>query len=374
MTALLVCVAHAVTQPRPKTPSDLAAVVTSQFKRWDADSSGKLTDLEIDRAIADAANRDKSAAALAALRLLARNKKVEGVPEELALSAVADFVARRRAGDKALPDLDNAYQSALARIRAADRRLFGKAGPTLGGIDQGRLGDCYCLAPLGAMVVRDPSQVRQMFEPRPDGTIRLAWTGDPVDVAPPTDGEIAVLASSPQSGTWVTVYEKAIGTRRVRMKDNADEETAFGETSKGGSTASVLTLITGHAVERVSTAPIRDVKATPEERQKRLDALVRKLTEARADNRLVCAGTPKTPTGVAPPGIVFRHAYAVLDFDPETRRVTLWNPHRNTFRPKGPPGPGHGYPTEAGVFRVPLAELVQFFSGFSIETGKPRKS
>ena len=40
-----------------------------------------------------------------------------------------------------------------------------------------------------------------------------------------------------------------------------------------------------------------------------------------------------------PPGVDPIHAYAVLCYDQNADTIHLWNPHVNTFKPKGQPGP-----------------------------------
>jgi hypothetical protein len=51
--------------------------------------------------------------------------------------------------------------------------------------------------------------------------------------------------------------------------------------------------------------------------------------------------------------------------------VMVFNPWGNHIKPSGPPGLANGYPTDHGVFEVPLAEFVQLFSGFTYETETP---
>ena len=72
-----------------------------------------------------------------------------------------------------------------------------------------------------------------------------------------------------------------------------------------------------------------------------------------------------------PPGIVNNHAYALMAYDSELRKATIFNPWGNNFTPKGAPGLANGYTTEHGLFSVPLAELPQVFTGISYETDKP---
>ena len=72
-----------------------------------------------------------------------------------------------------------------------------------------------------------------------------------------------------------------------------------------------------------------------------------------------------------PPNISTKHAYAVLAYDAAADRVTIWNPHGQTFYPKGPPGIANGYPTEHGRFTLPLAEAYQFLTTLAIERKSP---
>jgi len=63
----------------------------------------------------------------------------------------------------------------------------------------------------------------------------------------------------------------------------------------------------------------------------------------------------------------------VFGYDSERRQVTLFNPHGNGFEPKGPPGPANGYPTQHGVFTLPLQDFVHIFQHMSCETDQPEK-
>ena len=105
---------------------------------------------------------------------------------------------------------------------------------------------------------------------------------------------------------------------------------------------------------------------TPEEKLAKLANLREMLTTAIKEKKLICAGTPAT--GLKPPGISLKHAYAILDYDASRDILTVWNPHGNTFHPKGDPGLTNGYVTEKGQFEVPLPEALTFFSGIVFET------
>ena len=100
-------------------------------------------------------------------------------------------------------------------------------------------------------------------------------------------------------------------------------------------------------------------------KREQLHALLVELTKKR---RLICLGTHSDNH---PPGIVNHHAYALMAYDGELRKATVFNPWGNNFTPKGAPGLANGYTTEHGFFSVPLAEIQQVFTNLSYETDKP---
>jgi len=133
-------------------------------------------------------------------------------------------------------------------------------------------------------------------------------------------------------------------------------------------------LLTGNKVKRFTCAPFQKSGRAVSDlayAEKQRATLRGLLTTAMTNKRLVCAATP---VGVPVPGVSSNHAYAVLEYDAARDEALLWNPHSNTFKPKGAPGIENGYPTETGKFRVPLAELVQFFTVLSFETDAKLKS
>ena len=102
----------------------------------------------------------------------------------------------------------------------------------------------------------------------------------------------------------------------------------------------------------------------------KLAAKVReKVPAALKAGRIVATGTSEEKQ---PPGIICKHAYAVLAYDPKSDTLTLWNPHGNTYSPRGgkEPGLASGYPTSRGIFELPVEEFVRIFNGVTIETDR----
>jgi len=61
----------------------------------------------------------------------------------------------------------------------------------------------------------------------------------------------------------------------------------------------------------------------------------------------------------------------VLAYDAATDVVEIWNPHGQTFHPKGPAGLANGYETAHGRFKLPLAEAYSFYTSFTFELDAP---
>jgi hypothetical protein len=326
----------------------------SRFAAWDRDGDGALSPAELAWAIHDPATRGASAACAVALR-----------GSGLKSPTLAQVVEEA-------PRLEPAYRAALRRIGGARRDLF--AGePRLDAIGQGRLGDCYALAGLGALTHADPGRLKRMFEPLPGGRVRVTWgDGSSREFAAPTDGEVCVGARTRNTGVWANCYELAVGLDELSRLKESSGRTPFGRITGGGTPNTPLELITGRFVKRVGCEAARDA-ADDGARKAALDAIRGELTAAFAAKRLVVGGTGPLPKRGAVPGILYNHSYAVLGFDAARDEVLFWNPIGNAFKPKGGPGLANGYPTSYGRFAVPLAEAVRWFGSFSVETDRPAK-
>jgi len=337
------------------------------FAKWDTDKNGELSIPEIDRAINDPQVKGPDAAAAVAMRRALKAKKNPINP--LTVDKLAPPKDPPTDPKLKSPDMEAMFKAALKKINASRSSLYGPDGPKLESISQGRVGDCFCLAPLGAMTHRDPDQVRRMFHAAKDGKIEVKLGNETVKVEGLTDGEAALLASTRGQGSWVQIYEKAMGQHLASKK--AKMTTPIGAVGSGGSAGTVLALITGHPIERFTLKTIKDPKTEESARKAKLEELRTRLEQAIKDKRLVCGGTPNKLEPPIP-GVTPNHAYAILNYDRKTDLVTFWNPHGQTFKPKDPTGLQHGYEVKNGKFEAPLSEVVTWFGGFSWEA--PRKN
>lgn len=354
----------AAQQPKNKAPlPQFQTAAQKYFSKWDKDRNGQLSIEEIDAVLTDPQVKGEAAAVAAVLRMAGTPSK----KTDPALVINADFLGAPVAPGKA--SLDVRFRSALDRIAKADRRLFTKEGPRLDAIHQGAAGDCFALAPLGATLARDPKAVTKMMTQTAGGKVRVAFADRSVEVAPLTDGEIAMSGGSTENtGCWLRVYEKALGQYLRENKGDTGQGLAADVISHGGSQAVVMAALTGHAASTASLDKLRDPAVDVAKRSAQLAEVRKRLAAAVAEKRLVGMSTPADLTM---PGMTPRHAYAVLGYDAKTDVLTLWNPHGSDFTPQGPPGPSNGYARKDGLFKVPLPELVQWARSLTFETDKP---
>jgi len=347
-------------------------VVNKNFAQWDKNSDGELSLEEINKAVIDPHVKGHEAAAVAALRRFARNTKA-APPAKLTKDEIAkrsgqkvDSTDDEQAKDKGTPN--SYYHSAEARIAKINRELFPKGKPTLDAVNQGKLGDCFCLAPLGAMCFRNPDDIVHRIHKKPDGTFDVKIGKETFNVPAPTDAEIALSGSTDNDGIWVNVYEKAVGAMRMKALPEKERPiTSLDLITKGGSAGTMMSALTGHSIERFTLTMFKmDAKASDQERETKLKELRHKLEKAFEEKKLVTTGTNKTPSP-KPADINGNHAYAIIGYDAKTDHIKVWNPHGQNFTPKGKPGLEHGYPTKDGQFEMPLPEFVRVFSGLAFE-------
>lgn len=343
-------------------PADLfAAQVTNHFQAWDRDRDGKLSNSELDAVVSDPKVTGQTAATIAALKRSISTTKYKA--PALTLTNILALAAAKPSTNA--PNFAKMYSEGWRQItNATHRELFITGGPKLESVHQGKLGNCFTLAPIGAMLGRDPQQVAGMFSAETNGTYRVKLGKQTVCVAPPTESEIAMTSSSESSGVWMNIYEKALGTARNESKPEAERSSSpIDAIARGGSAGTMLSFITGHDITRFTFKFAKDSAVTESEREAKLSDLRKQLASATSQKRLMTCGTIKPTT----PGITPNHAYAVLGYDEKSDKVKLWNPHGGTFKPKGAEGLENGYPQADGIFQMPVAEFVQQFSGMAFE-------
>lgn len=303
------------------------AQVETGFAAWDTNADGILSKVELDLACANPENRGRTAATLAVLKTYTRRKQTRETP------LTREVIGKLK--------WNKAYQAAYSRIQASrNAPLFGPGSPNIADVHQGRLGDCYALAPLGALLHRDPRELRGLYTLDTTGGATMAFpTGHTAIIPALTDAQIALTSTSEKTGRWVSVYESAIGY----VKSKGTAQTLSDAVAGGGSARPVIELLTGH-----EAVTVRLKKLTSGTLEKRLQAALQ-------DRRLICASTPDK-LAVRVPGLTPNHAYAVLAYDAPTKAIRLWNPHGSSFTPEGAPGKEKGYTRRNG--RCPYRDVL----------------
>lgn len=340
--------------------TEFLALVDAHFATWDADGDGTLTAAELGALAPKPEITGREAAAVAALKRAATNRKA--TPPVLTQESIAELANQK--GDKNSPNLVSMYSSGVWRIARASRVLFSSGTPKLDTVHQGKLGNCFCLAPLGAMLARDPKQVESLFRPMPDGGCEVSFGTKKIRVRQPTDAELAVIASNESDGLWINYYEMAAGElRNLAKPEDQRSSDDLDAIARGGSAGVMLGVLTGNPIVRTSFKAFQDSTQPEEKKTAALKSLRVQLAAAVKERRLMTCGTVAPTT----PGITPNHAYALLGFDEGTDTVRLWNPHGDNFRPKGEPGLQNGYARTDGIFTMPLVEFVQQFVGMAVE-------
>lgn len=404
LPASLVAVALCLLAPlaAPALQPTFASIAGERFDAWDTDNDGLLSAGEVDGLCVDPEVKGEEAAAVASIKRIIRSGRYavppltrdylsapapSGRPTTRADADRQDSgeVATPTPGTPALrtPNFQSSFASSVRRIKSTKRDLFADDTPDLDRCRQGPLGNCYFVASIGAAVHRDPASITSMITPQEGGSYLVRFgNSQAVSVPALTDAELALSGTTGDEGLWLPVLEKALGLLRIDANpERYTTRTATDAIANGGSTSTIIRMITNHQTARIT------LKRRPRSTEKGPDGKPIELppvpagdpadlaSKVRADvadaireQRLVACstGVEKLPPGISP-----KHAYAVIAMSQEADTLTLWNPHGNTVRPKGEPGPTHGYPTRAGVFTLPISEFVTIFSGVVIETDAP---
>lgn len=351
-------------------PESFAEVVKAHFADWDRDGDAVLGADEIDRACTDPKVVGEAAAAIASLKRVVRAGTFAVPP-----LTVEGITQPAPVAEKKPPNFASTYARSLQRIRGTGRALFVDPTPDLDACRQGPIGNCWFVASIGAFVHRDPDALLAMIKEVDGGYVVTFSGGRREHVAALTDAELALCGTTGDEGLWLPVLEKAMG--QIRIDGNPKKYTAqtASDALAGGSTATVIKLLTGHQTARialhkrvranVTPQPAAENVAPPAELAVKVRAALLEASQAR---RLMNCSTN---TAKHPPGIASKHAYAILGYDRERDVVTVWNPHGNTRTVKGEPGLANGYATKRGVFALPMLEFVQAFSSVVVETGEP---
>ena len=349
---------------RSEENATFSQLFTTLFYQWDSNHDGVLDLKELNAAIENPDIRGTEAAVAVVLH---RRLQVEDEEQTNALTLDEALTLANN------PQVQKNISGKAWHIVAIDHVLFAPGDPNLQTFHQGGIGDCYLLAVIGAFVFQHPEAVRKMIHEQDDGTYLIQFgSGKAVTVGPATDSELIMGASEGHNhGVWLAILEKAYAQIALQSKEKKTGEdiepidavpTDF--IGHGGYYAPVIVLLSGHKASGASFS--RWLRQDPQNGLEQAHELLSKLSSG---HKLMAANIGGTKP--LPKGLVHGHVYGVLGYNPVTRTVTVFNPWGNHFKPAGPPGLTYGYPTDHGVFEMPLDEFVQVYGGLTYETDTP---
>lgn len=128
-------------------------------------------------------------------------------------------------------------------------KLWGRAnGPTIDGLQQGPVGDCYWIAAVEAVVVKRPDVVARAIRQIGPNRFELNLLGyeQPIAVTL-TDGQMCQLNLDPHEGCWLTLLALGEAHIRDRFSDIVDfwRATPLGVVAHSGSQLKVLESLLG---------------------------------------------------------------------------------------------------------------------------------
>ncbi len=359
---LLLCFAHGnaagpTTAPdatRQEKEAEMSQFVARHFPRLDREGDDTLRIVDVNAAVEDHAVQGRDAAIVVVIRRHMLGKSDERyLPRKQLLELAND------------QEFQNSIEATNKHLEKIDHDLFLPEDPELSTFHQGRIGDCYLLATIAAVVHRNPQMIRTMIQPRENGGFEVDFgNGQRVKVPPLTDAELLVGARmGSKHGIWLAVLEKACGllregkiARKTGMQFNRRTTVPSVVLTTGGSATVPIALFSGHHAKRLAGLG----KTT---KMSQIDYLLTGLMNKR---RLTCASS-RDQTDL-PPGITPKHSYAVFGYDGARKQVKLFNPHGENFEPKGDPGWENGYLTEHGVLTLPLRDFFRIFHALDYET------
>ena len=287
-----------------------------------------------------------------------------GVEPSAALVALLKSMKAGKIGDISLDEaisrckgkMTSAYLKNIKKINGIKRELFANGSPTFSLMQQGPAGDCYFFSGTGWIVTYRIEEISRCIKTFGKEKFAVKFPGSlPVIVTAPTDAEMAYndSPSTLSDGIWMPVLEKALGVVEGMTNQKRGEiPDPTARIDLGGSGVTDVKLWTGHEVIDYKfgvNAGRREVR----------DALIR----MREHRLMAQASVPKDPKGKLPS----HHVYAIMDFDPKTEMLTVWNPWGTSWKPKGPDSPENGYTRDHGIFHISLDDFMLIFYYMAVE-------
>ncbi|MBN9414035.1 hypothetical protein ABS71_21080 [bacterium SCN 62-11] len=342
-------------RPESKGSAAFTEAVSRNFEQWDLDGDGALSNVELDKALANPELKGDAAAAAVVLRrqsaaLQSCTNSAPGVTRADLEYFTAHGVPDNSTATFKINMGFKANCKAADNLGPAPELMSENFDPTL--VEQGRAGSCVLLSTQSGAT---PEQLKGMLEPLPNGTINVHFAdGLTENVRDLTLAERLYHAKSPDGGRWPGLVEVAIGQRIFGHSPKPDG--SFRSAANGINPEEASRALHGRSIARAN-----------------LDAMSIQDTRQMLISLMDCpqpwlAGSRKTIKGQDSlvsiedlhNGIQNNHAYSIQGFDADTDTVQLRNPWRHgewVIRPDG---------RDDGTFSMPLRDFYASYLWVSV--------
>ncbi len=251
-------------------------------------------------------------------------------------------VQRFAATDKDIPTFSKLLSAETRdlpnRIKWLPLELYASAGSPLESIKaqsvkQHTVGNCGWQASVASLAARNPMAIKHMIAERSDGSYTVHFPGSSktkdIHVTPPPAIEQLISSWASPGGKWVGVLETALAKEFVGKPRRNTDQVLFNGTdllqaaTEGIHPRSALKKLTGNEVDWTTMSWSTTAQRLPEIMQlAETQHLPQVATIYQADSR----EAPKKHVK----GLVAKHAYAIIGFDPVAEKVTIYEPNGRT--------------------------------------------
>ena len=372
------------TQSRGKQFSENAKTV---FSKVDTDGDGKLTNIEIDKAVNNADIKGAEAQVVAAMKT--NNATLSSLVDDGGFTLADLEIVEKKSedGDAAVNGVLNSVSysaESLAKAKKTDYKLFA-APNALDSIvpeaaTQGGLGDCYFISALSSAASTEQGRraIRDMIQENKDGTYTVTFPGapdEPIRITRPTDAQLALYAKATEHGIWAAVLEKAYGEYSSRSVLRRNESTLMPSeipqenVGEGSCRADGLRMISPGGV---NSYDFNFSLASDDELDKELTAATQSGRAITLNSNEFLGEDTLTKYGIInidDKGVPRSHEFAVIGYDTQSKQLIIRNPWGRTE-----PRDSQGRPKDGvddGVYRMSLEEVRKTFKRLNVAEKAP---
>ncbi|MBX3076401.1 hypothetical protein KF728_24345 [Candidatus Obscuribacterales bacterium] len=250
---------------------------------------------------------------------------------------------------KELKDRQGSHAVSLQKSLESHTKHLASDSP----VSQGQTGSCFVLAPVAAILEKEPTFFDDKIKDLGDGKLQVKLPDNEgrygnVDtvISKPTDAERARFGG----GETAAIVEKAFSQHLKTLMGDTKTQALQEQVREGGHEHKAISSMTGN----------KSIRTSPQDVEAKVRAELNLVNDA---NKGVTAGTHQAlPEGT---GLMHKHVYQVSGFDQKTGEVELTNPHKGDFGGEIEPlklGGGARDGKLDGKFKISFEEFQKHFA------------